>query len=205
MKITFRKDELHESQDRIGRTDGLHESPFPNCETKLVRNNHEDSRKLSFQAGYSLIELLIYIGVLAVLMTVGYSAVYRAMDNSAALRRNADDIARAIRVGEIWRADIRNSYSTARLDSASAEPVLHLRKSGKEISYRFAEHTVFRRTGNSGWTPLLRNVKSCEFVSDPRAVTVWRWELELLPQRKKLSRTRPLFTFIAAQPALNPS
>jgi prepilin-type N-terminal cleavage/methylation domain len=193
MNLTPRKDELRESpfNPRVMNGEALEIESWNSCNSP-------------FRSGYSLIEMLVYISVLAVLMGVGYAAVYRSMDNSVALRRNAEDITRALSVGEIWRADVRNSGSTVRLENASSEPILHLRKSGKEISYRFAEQTVFRRTGKSGWTPLLRNVKSCEFVSESRAVRVWRWELELLPQRKKLNHTRPLFTFIAAPSAVDP-
>ena len=183
----------------------LHGSRFmiPNGSLFVSQSSNGDSCNSSFRGGYSLIEMLVYISVLATLLGVGYTAIYRAMDNSIALRRNAEDITRAIRVGEIWRADMRDLGRTAHLETVSNGSILHLRKAGREVSYRFADHTVCRRIGTGQWTPLLHNVKSCEFFSETRSVQVWRWELELLPQRKKLNHVRPLFTFIAA-PATNP-
>jgi len=37
---------------------------------------------------FSLVELLVYIGVLMILLSVGYTAFYHSMDNSNALRRS---------------------------------------------------------------------------------------------------------------------
>jgi hypothetical protein len=150
---------------------------------------------------YSLIEMLVYISVLAVLLGVGYGAVYRCMDNSIALRRNAEDIARALHAGEVWRADVRSAGAETRLETDSTGQILHLPQGETNVAYRFTAHTIARRMGNSGWTPLLQNVKTSEFLAEPRAVQVWRWELELEARRKTLTQTRPLFTFIAVPAA----
>lgn len=146
---------------------------------------------------YSLIEMLVYISVLAVLMGVGYAAVYRCMDNSTGLRRNAEDIASALRAGEMWRADVRAAGSNARIETNSNNRILHLPQPDKSVAYRFTESTLARQVGDGGWTPLLRNVKACEFLPEPRSVPAWRCELELQPRRKTLTFTRPLFTFLA--------
>ena len=45
----------------------------------------------SSQRAYMLAEALAYITVLLVLLGVGFAALYRAIDGSIALRRNADD------------------------------------------------------------------------------------------------------------------
>ncbi len=157
----------------------------------------EPATNRNIGAGYSLIEMLVYIGVLAVLMGVGYGAVYRCMDTSLALRRNAEEIAGALHIGEIWRADVRAAGRDARMETNSMGQILRLPQPGKTIAYRFSDGTVARQVGNSGWTPLLRNVKSCEFLSEQRPVPAWRWELELQTRRKTLSHVPPLFTFIA--------
>lgn len=147
--------------------------------------------------GMALIELLVYMTVLLVLMGVGYAAFYRCLDNTTALRQSADDIVNALHAGEDWRGDVRNA-ARIRLESTSAQQILHLSGPRGEVAYRFADNTVSRRTGDNPWSPFLSRVKASAFVSDPRHdVTAWRWELELQPHKKRISRIRPLFTFIA--------
>ena len=68
--------------------------------------NHR-SRDASF-----LIEALVYFSVVVVLLAIAYMALDRCIGNSIALRRAADDIGNALRTGERWRADVRNSTST---------------------------------------------------------------------------------------------
>lgn len=147
--------------------------------------------------GYSLIEMLVYIGVVAVLTSVGLSAMYHSMTSSTAIRRNVDDIVAAIHAGERWRTDIRAAGPGLRLTENAGEQVLNL-SGNSEVAYRFADHTISRRIGQNDWTIVLANVAESRFVSESRGgVPVWRWELELEARSKRLTRTHPLFTFIA--------
>ena len=102
------------------------------------------------QAAYSLIEMLVYISIVAVLLGLSYAALYRCMDNSAALRRSSDDIANAIHAGEQWRNDVRAATQSVRLETNSSTQILLLAGPGKSVSYRFADNTVSRRIGNGG-------------------------------------------------------
>ncbi|HLP76513.1 MAG TPA: prepilin-type N-terminal cleavage/methylation domain-containing protein [Candidatus Paceibacterota bacterium] len=146
---------------------------------------------------YSLIEMLVYIGVLAVLMAAGYAALFRSMEHSVALRRNTQDISNALRVGEIWRADLRQARAV-RLETNGVAPVLHLVSAGKTVDYRFVEQALERRVGNGGWSQMLSNVKASDFVSDSQSgVRSWRWELELQSRKKSPRAVQPLFTFTA--------
>src|SRR5437762_13791685 len=54
-------------------------------------NTHGHSRSRSAD-GYLLIEMLVYISILLMLLAFGYTALYRCINNSVALRHNADDI-----------------------------------------------------------------------------------------------------------------
>jgi hypothetical protein len=150
---------------------------------------------------YMMVEALVYIGVVFVLLGIGYMAMYRCIDNSVALRRNADDIANALRAGERWRADVRAASSEIRLDAGAAGQILHLLTGRGEIDYRFATGAVFRRVGEGSWVCLLPNVKASSMAAEPRQIVkAWRWELELQPQIKatvKPGRVLPLFTFLA--------
>ncbi len=150
--------------------------------------------------GYLLIETLVDIAVIVALLGVGYAAMYRCIDSSLALRRNADDIVNALHAGERWRADVR-SASAPRLEDTDAGQVLYLDGARGAVAYRFTTNAVCRRAGTGAWVRLLPSVKASTMTADPRPqVTAWRWELEL--QRRgsgsvRPSRVRPLFTFIA--------
>ncbi len=158
-------------------------------------------RKVSGPGAYMLTEALVYIGVLFVLLGVGYAALFRCIENSVALRRNAEEIANALHAGERWRADLRLANGQVKWENRSAEQILRLPTARGELAYRFATNSVFRQVGNGPWTHLLQNVKSSVMEPDRRqTLTSWRWELEL-QTRGKSTRVRPLFTFIAVPPA----
>ena len=148
--------------------------------------------------GISLVEMLVYMSVLIVIVGVGYTALYRCLDNSNALRRSADDIANALHTGEDWRADVRAADGKIQLESLPDEQILHLPGSRGEVSYRFAANAISRRLGNNEWSPLLANVQTSTFVADTRTkANAWRWEIELQTRTKKFGTVKPLFTFIA--------
>jgi len=152
-----------------------------------VRNQH----------AFFLEEALVYIAVLLTLLGVGYSALYRSIDSSIGLRRNADDITSAVHAGERWRADVLATDSKAWLEKNSPEAILHLPSSHGEIAYRSAPLAVYRRVGAGPWVCALTNVASSIMESDSRQnVIAWRWELEL-QHRAKGSYIRPLFTFMS--------
>ena len=150
---------------------------------------------------YLMIEALVYIAVVFVLLGAGYAAMYRCIDNSIALRRNADDITSALHAGERWRADVRSATSQARLETTDAGQLLSFESPRGPVSYRFSTNAVLRSVGAGPWTRLLPNVKSSTMKSDPRQyASPWCWELELAPRTQgsvKPGRVRPLFTFIA--------
>lgn len=149
---------------------------------------------------YMLTEALVYIGLVFVLLGIGYAAMYRCIDSSAALRRNADDILRAVHAGEQWRADIRMAGRGVRWER-TGEPFLRLQGATNMVDYRFAEGTVFRREDGGEWSKMLDHVEASTMEQDARpAVVAWRWELELQTKAHgsfKPGRVRPLFTFLA--------
>ena len=153
-------------------------------------------------------EALVYIGLVMVVIGIGYAAMYTCVDRSVLLRRNADDIANAVNAGERWRADVRAANRRAALEATGPEQLLHLSGNAHQIDYRFSDGQVLRRLDAGPWAPVLRNVKASTMSPDRRGnVPAWRWELELQPRAKaaiKPGRVRPLFTFLAAPPAAQP-
>jgi len=155
-------------------------------------------RRRAGRRAFTLIEVLVYLGLAVLLLGFGYSAAYRCTDNSVALRRSTDDIVNALHAGERWRADVRAASGQMQVESGPGGQIFRIPCVRGEVVYRFVTNEVFRQVGGSPALRVLENVKVSAMQSDPRQnVVAWRWELELKP-RAKISRVRPLFTFIAA-------
>lgn len=158
--------------------------------------NIPPTRPAARARGFTLIELLVYIALFAVVVGTAYMTFYECMSNSKALRRNADDIVRALSIGDQWRADIRAATGLIQLTNAPGAEQLRIPAAAGEIVYTLANGELRRRVGEAASNPVwLSNVKSSEMQSEWRGrVPVWRWELELKSVRKE-ARMRPLFTF----------
>lgn len=148
--------------------------------------------------GILLIECLVYMGALFAVLGVAYSVCFGFWDNALGLRRNADDIASALRAGERWRDDVRSASAPLRVEDSTGGTVLHIPHKTGEILYRFSETSISRRGNETGpWIPMLARVKSSLMREDKRRqVTAWRWEIELMARHKSV-RLHPLFTFEA--------
>jgi hypothetical protein len=109
------------------------------------------SRTCSGNRAYLLTEALVYIAVVFVLLGAGYAAMYRCIDSSIALRRNADDITSALHAGERWRADVRAATNRVRLEDTDAGQVLYLEAASSAVAYRFATNGISRRLGEGTW------------------------------------------------------
>jgi len=155
-------------------------------------------RRRMSERGITLIECLAYIALMAIFLNLATGAWFRALENSNRLRRNSEDIARALWAGERWREDVRQASQLPMVDG-----ILRLTKSGGTVDYYFAQNAIWRRDSATGRSiPVLRDVADSRMERDARPrVTGWRWELELRTQAKKPS-VKPLFTFEAA-PAAN--
>lgn len=145
--------------------------------------------------GYTLIELMVYVAVYALLLGLGFMCLYRCFDHFTTLRRNSDDITRATRAGEIWRRDIRGATAAIQLD---ADQALHIPQQYGETIYRFVDSQVYRQTSaGAPATVLLARVRASTMRPEARArVNAWRWEVEL-QTRKQPVRMLPVFTFLA--------
>lgn len=150
---------------------------------------------------YLLMETLVYMGVVGIILGVGFVAMYRCVDNFVVLRRDADDISRVLNNGERWRAEVRSAIRGIRPERVNGEEILHLDTATQQLDYRFVSGALYRRIDTGPWVLMLGKVKSCSFQPERRNnITAWRWELELQPEVKgtlKAGRVRPLFTFLA--------
>ncbi|MCX7722522.1 MAG: hypothetical protein N2379_05615 [Verrucomicrobiae bacterium] len=120
-------------------------------------------------AGITLIECLAYIGAVAFVLGVSTAAFYQCMDNSIGLRRNADDIVRALKAGERWREDVRAATAPPRLEQTDDGWTLTLRHETGEVAYQFVTNVLVRRADAAGsWTMELERVKSCHVLHEQR-------------------------------------
>jgi Tfp pilus assembly protein FimT len=152
-----------------------------------------------------LIEMLVYIAMLAVVLAITTTAFYHCWDDSKALRRNADDIILVLHAGEQWRADVRAATGEVQLTRTEGGERLLVPSAAGPIIYTFAAGELRRQTPSpSGTNLLFANIQSSQMQSDQRQrVQAWTWELELKPTRKD-AKVRPLFTFESvAGPANN--
>ena len=146
--------------------------------TVLTGNHH----------AFTLIECIVYIGVLTVVLTLAYPLFCRSLKGSNDLRRNADDIARVIHAGERWRDDVRHATAPPRLGGNG----LRIPQGTGAVVYSFTNGVVWR-----GSVAVLRDVRVSQMQADERQeVESWRWELELVSSKKPV-RLRPLFSFEA--------
>ncbi|HXI82851.1 MAG TPA: prepilin-type N-terminal cleavage/methylation domain-containing protein [Verrucomicrobiae bacterium] len=144
------------------------------------------------ERGYSLVECLVYIAVFAVVLNLSFVAYYRYDQHTRNLRRNADDITRALRGGEHWREDVRAAIAPPH----TIENGLVIPQHSGEVTYLFTNGAVWRQTGATR-TVVLKQVKASTISSDSRQrVNAWRWEVELASPQKVVL-VRPLFTFTA--------
>ena len=152
-----------------------------------------------------LMETLVYLGLVFLLLGVGFMAMYRCIDNSVVLSRNADDITSALHAGERWRADVRAAGLSIQAETIAGQQMLHMTGASNDVYYAFWRGAVLRRVGEGAWTTMLERVKASAMEPDPRPnVAAWRWEVELQPRGRatvKPSRIRPLFTFLAVPKA----
>jgi hypothetical protein len=163
------------------------------------------SRRNPHQSGLMLVECLVYIAGFFLITGLAFAAYYRSLDNSRGLRHNADDIVRALKAGERWRADVRSARGPLALEQIDDEQALRIPQASGEIVYLFSQGAVWRKTPAEPVPVIsLDGVKGSRMLMEARGeVTAWRWELELRT-RQKVVRLRPLFTFIAAAAQGNP-
>ncbi|HVU26372.1 MAG TPA: hypothetical protein VHG71_01385 [Verrucomicrobiae bacterium] len=154
-------------------------------------------------AGISLLECLVYIGVLLILLNGAGAAFYFCWDHTRAVIFAGDEIQSALRAGETWRADIRAatgkiSVETQGKDGITNE-IVRIPESGNEIIYRLESGKLSREIpAQKNSHPLLTRVKASQIRPDPRGeIAAWRWELEVTSRLNKDTQMPLRFTFEA--------
>ena len=155
-------------------------------------------------AGYLLVEYLVYIVVLALIMEIALSAFYRCLDNSRDLARTTEDMLRVLRVGEVWRSDLRAATAPPRLVRDGRLTAFEIPTGQSLVVYAFGDGAVWRKAPDAEPKQVLPRVAACQMIADQgRHVASWRWELELASKKKHV-RLHPLFTFEAVTRSFSP-
>lgn len=159
-----------------------------------------------YPAGFTLLEMLTYIAVLAAILGVGGAALSRLWTASGHLRRETDDLRALLAAGERWREDVRGSAGAITSEVAGATQVVRLQPpQGAEIQWAFAEGAMLRRVGGTNdWTPLVRHVRASVIRPESRGdVRAWCWDVELEPIART-SRFQRQISFLAVQTVAQP-
>jgi hypothetical protein len=150
---------------------------------------------------FSLIECLVYMGILMLLVGLALAGFYRTLKQTSNLEKNAADIVRAVQAGERWREDIRLATGVPQWIGAGPTRELHIPQASGDVAFVFRDNAVWRRSAPAhAWEPLLAQVKDSKMIEDRRPrVIAWRWDVEL-QENQKVARVRPLFSFLAVPP-----
>lgn len=156
------------------------------------------------QRGILLLECLIYVAVVMLVVGLAMTLLYRSLEANRNLDRNAQDIARALRVGERWREDVRRATGPIQLERVEDLDQVRIPQSGGAVFYTWTEGSLWRTDASgTNYLPVLNGVKSCQITRDQRAhLTAFRLEIELA-SAPKAARLRPLFSF-GAVPQIPP-
>ena len=147
-------------------------------------------------------ECLVYVALFAVVTGLAFAAFYRADQSSRDLHRNANEILRVVKTGELWRQDVRQATAPLQLIEGPDLQLLRVPQGTNEVWYEFANEEIRRRaTPSSLPVTLVPKLKSSYLQIDQRqVVSSWRWEVEL-KTKEKVPRIKPVFTFQAVAPA----
>lgn len=147
--------------------------------------------------GFTLLELIVYMALLGILLTIITQLVGASTANSKALRKRTDTLKAALVAVDTFKADVRAS-AAAKLEAQGAAPaslVLTQPAAGRTVRYRVTGATFVRRVGD-GKTETARRPpfrsESVAFAVDGRCVSI---TLELPSGSRRMTRG---FTLYAA-------
>lgn len=154
-------------------------------------------RSRQLEAGVLLVECLVYVAALMVVFVLAVTSFNRMAIRTSELQRNVSDIERALKAGELWRRDLRAATALCRFESGDGFDAFVIPSGTNEVIYSCDRTNVHRRVSGGPWQVAVAGVKESKFELDRReGVSAWRWEIELA-HRQKVTRVRPLFTFMA--------
>lgn len=144
---------------------------------------------------FTLVEVLAYMALFAVVTGIGTQFFLNALTASRNLRAAGEDILRVNRFGDTWRQDIREGRLALPANLPEEGILCRIKRhDGRLVTYRYRDDTITRNIGGEQ-SRVLKRVDACRMVKMHDATGAWRLDVELR-RRRNPANTRPLFAFI---------
>jgi hypothetical protein len=148
--------------------------------------------------GIMLIECMVYLAAVVLVLGLAFALFHTCSDQYVGLRRNAEDITRALHAGERWRDDIRRATAPVGYLASDPRPMWRIPQRDTDVYYLLEAGSLWRfASSNSVPEEVLGRVLSSEMRDETRGeVRCCAWAVEL-KSRLKGPHVRPVFHFLA--------
>ena len=152
--------------------------------------------------GYTLLELLVYMGVLLVISGIAMSSLNRLWSAAGNASASTDDHGAVLRAAEQWRLDVRTAAAPITIEDQGHH--CRIPNPSGDILWNLTNGVLSRQITDRPANLKLPRVLDARFAPDARKeVTALRCDLVLIPRSTK-ARTAPAFSFLAV-PAHRPN
>jgi prepilin-type N-terminal cleavage/methylation domain-containing protein len=152
--------------------------------------------------GFTLLELIVYIGVLLVISGIAMSSLNRLWSAAGNASASTDDHGAALRAAEQWRLDVRTAAAPITIEDQGHR--CRIPNPSGDITWNLTNGVLSRQITGRPPNLKLPRVRDARFAPDARKeVTALRCDLVLIPRSTK-TRTAPAFSFLAV-PAHRPN
>lgn len=152
--------------------------------------------------GYTLLELIVYIGVLLLISGIAMSSLNRLWSAAGNASAATDDHGAALRAAEQWRLDVRTAAAPITIEDQGHR--CRIPNPSGDITWSLTNGVLSRQLTGRPPNLKLPRVREARFAPDARKeVTALRCDLVLIPRSTK-ARTAPAFSFLAV-PAHRPN
>ena len=145
--------------------------------------------------GFTLLELIVYIGVLLVISGIAMSSINRLWSAAGNASASTDDHGAALRAAEQWRLDVRTAAAPISIEDQGHR--CRIPNASGDITWHMTNSVLSRQITGRPQNLKLPRVFDARFATDARTnVTALRCDLVLIPRSSK-ARTAPAFSFLA--------
>ena len=155
--------------------------------------------------GLTLIDCLVYMSLFGLVTALATTCAFKLERQARVLHRRSEELTRALKAGELWRADIRSATNEPAIVAYRGQSLLKIPTIDGEVLYYFESSALWRKPAKSAQFGLfLPDLKLCSMLPERRKnARGWICELELASKIQQ-QKMRPLFTFRAVAPQPEP-
>jgi hypothetical protein len=138
------------------------------------------------EAGASLVELLMYAGLLFLFVGIAYGTVDRLWLETRRLEKRADSLRGLVQAGEQWRADIRQSSADPTVDADGLGISIPTGTNQVRWTVEKPLGLACRDAGGGDIRIYPWPLQAAAFAAAKRGSTAgWTWDLTLAPPTKR--------------------